>query len=249
MFLQQLYKYPNFRKFKYDFAGRVKGTAMENWFNHLNWTSMNGENRNITAEISDAMRWLELWHDGGLYLDLDTITLRQTDHLRNVAGIQHDIDSNYSGRIGINGAVLQFSKPHHELLKPILETYIHDWRGNSDQWGVKGPNLLTKILQKKFKCCQAYKPYKPEKCKSVDFEVLERKAFYPILWRQKRLLNRPPFLRELLSLTKDSYVVHLWNRDTKIHKVRFGNKSFYDIAASLHCPMVYKKAKEKSKNF
>ena len=129
MFLRQLYKYPNFKKLELNFAQRIRGTSMENWFNHRNWKIM--DDNNIT-DISDAIRWLELWHDGGLYLDLDTITLKQTDHLRNVAGIQNEY-SKIGG--GINGAVLQFSKPHHELLKPILDTYIHDRGGNTQEWG------------------------------------------------------------------------------------------------------------------
>ena len=204
---------------------------MENWFNHRNWKIM--DDNNIT-DISDAIRWLELWHDGGLYLDLDTITLKQTDHLRNVAGIQNEY-SKIGG--GINGAVLQFSKPHHELLKPILDTYIHDWRGNRQEWGVKGPKLLTATLKNIFKCCESTRP---EKCKFVDFEILGTNAFYPISFREKKLLVKPEDLKKALFLTNAPYTVHFWNKITKRYKIEIGGKSFYDVAASVISPWFIK---------
>ena len=77
---------------------------MESWWRSGKWkpAARKRKAEYPAVDLSEAMRWLELWREGGLYMDLDTVTLRPLHSLIDVAGIQ---DKGL-----VNCAILQISK-------------------------------------------------------------------------------------------------------------------------------------------
>ena len=238
--LQTLRKYDNFVTVPINPAHKVKGTPMEKWFQSGKWMpkSQNESYLNI-LDMGNAMRWLELFKNGGFYLDLDTIVLQKIDHLKNVVGIQDDEL--------INSAVLQFDKPHHFVTLAAIEDYIENWRGNAEAWGMKGPFLVTNIIKSKLNCVT--KPLKPGKCNKTELEILPQSAFYPVSYPSWKTLVTPGEYSGALSKIQDSYIVHFWNKLTGNTVVNIGDNSFYDIVANKNCPLLYNVAREKIKTF
>ena len=231
-FLQILRKYKNFRSIMINPLKRTQHTVLRRWFLSGAWKPPPGQPLEYAAaDLSDAFRWLELWIDGGLYLDLDTVTLKKIDDLKNVAGIQDDHT--------INVAVLQFQK-NHSIVKAALDEYTRNWQGNYKSWGNKGPRLLTNILENKYNCIN--KPFNSTVCETVDFHVLPESAFYAVPYGKWKYFMIPDKYYEVVSDVEDSYVVHFWNKLSIAKQVDMGDGSFYDVLASEHCPLTYQEA-------
>lgn len=76
--------------------------------------------RYLYSHITDAMRLLLLWRNGGIYCDFDIIALKPLDSVpwNSIA---------FEGPQKINGAVAKFTK-HHPFIARALDRFTHLWR-------------------------------------------------------------------------------------------------------------------------
>lgn len=78
----------------------------------------------------------------------------------------------------------------------------------------------------------------PERCRG--FKVFPAKAFYAIPFSDYHHFFDQNATRTTLSRTKNSMIVHVWNKRSFNEKIRKGEKkTAYEIIANKNCPLVY----------
>lgn len=81
-----------------------------------------------------------------------------------------------------------------------------------------------------------------EQCRG--FIAYPPSEFYAVPWRQWRKFFDPKQTNATLALTKDSLVIHVWNKKSVNEKVKVGSNVAYGIVAARHCPKVYQSCGE-----
>lgn len=139
------------------------------------------------AHQSDVVRMQVLLEHGGVYLDIDTITLKDLSPLR-----QHEFVMGRQGDWGLCNAVM-LSRPNSRFLTRWYDEYRY-FRGTGhgkpywDEHSVQLPLRLSQV---------------PEMSDAIT--VLGPKAFFWPLWNQSRILFSP-----VMPNMSESWLVHLW---------------------------------------
>lgn len=78
----------------------------------------------------------------------------------------------------------------------------------------------------------------PEKCQG--FTILPPNEFYAISWDKWEQYMNATYTHETLEKTKDSTVVHLWNKNSFALKIdKSGPQTAYGAIAERNCPKVF----------
>ncbi|MBA0724144.1 hypothetical protein Golax_020852 [Gossypium laxum] len=198
-----------------DFDSIFKHTYAETWFNRLKTGNINPGEVSLGQNLSNLLRLVLLYKYGGVYIDTDVIVLKSFNNLSNVIGAQSmNIETKTWSRL--NNAVLVFDK-HHPLLYKFIQEFALTFDGN--KWGHNGPYLVSRVVGR-----VTNRP-------GFNFTVLPPPAFYPVDWSRIRSLFRGPnnriqsdwLRRKLEQIRRQSYAVHLWNRQSKDVRVEEGS--------------------------
>ncbi|XP_017024672.1 lactosylceramide 4-alpha-galactosyltransferase [Drosophila kikkawai] len=190
----------------------------------------------LFSHISDFLRYLTLYRYGGLYLDMDVVVLRNME----------EVPPNYTGaesNTHLAAGVMSLAATGfgHE----IAESCLRDLQLNFDgkDWGNNGPGVITRVAQK---ICgtKDIQVMQEDHKRCLGFKVFGRGAFYAVPWKQWRDFFEPEKLPQTMALTKDSYVVHVWNKHSSTLKIKRGTKSAYAKYAEQNCPRAYKASGE-----
>ncbi|KAH8260813.1 hypothetical protein KR038_001167 [Drosophila bunnanda] len=190
----------------------------------------------LFSHISDFLRYLTLYRYGGLYLDMDVVVLRNME----------EVPPNYTGaesNTHLAAGVMSLAATGfgHE----IAESCLRDLQLNFDgkDWGNNGPGVITRVAQK---ICgtKNIEVMQEDHKRCLGFKVFGRGAFYAVPWKQWRDFFEPEKLSQTMALTKDSYVVHVWNKHSSTLKIKRGTKSAYAKYAEQNCPRAYKASGE-----
>ncbi|XP_058083356.1 uncharacterized protein LOC131231241 [Magnolia sinica] len=198
-----------------DFASIFKDTGAEVWFNKLKNGNVNPGEVPLGQNLSNLLRLAVLYKFGGIYIDTDIIVMKSFSSLRNVIGAQ-TIDVETGNWSRLNNAVMVFDKKHPLLYKFIKE-FTLTFDGN--KWGHNGPYLVSRVVSRL------------ERKPGFDFTVLRPTAFYPVVWSRIRSLFHGPRDKghskwakgKLAQIRKESFAIHLWNRQSRRLKVEEGS--------------------------
>ncbi|OWM91253.1 uncharacterized protein At4g19900 [Punica granatum] len=217
-----------------DFAYLFKNTHAQLWFNKLVKGTVDPGEVALGQNLSNLLRLSLLYKFGGVYIDTDVVILRSFVGLRNVIGAQtvHAGTGNWSR---LNNAVLVFDK-NHPLLFKFIEEFALTFNGN--KWGHNGPYLVSRVVAR-----VSGRP-------GFNFTVLPPSAFYPVDWSRVRNLFRGPrgqlhskwLLNKFRHISRESYAVHLWNRQSR--KIRIEEGSIVNRILSAHCVFCNKSISE-----
>uniref|UniRef100_A0A1E1X6T4 Putative secreted protein n=1 Tax=Amblyomma aureolatum TaxID=187763 RepID=A0A1E1X6T4_9ACAR len=218
-FLENLLYLPNFKFLNIELNAVVKDSVLVHWYVKDDWTRSPFR----INHLSDALRLLILWKYGGVYADMDVLTLRSFGKLRNVLAREHFPD--------VGNSVMVFERKHPFLLRCLEE---FSWTYKSHKWAHNGPRLLERVLA--WFCPRNLLGKVPlVECSGVT--VLPSTAFYPVSY----LEWQKTFVRNatvgVMRATTDSYALHLWNSYSRSAKVQRG--SAYDILRKALCPKTY----------
>lgn len=152
-----------------------------------------GKEKNLAA-FSDVFRFKLLSEKNGeWWFDIDCICLNNQLNFKKLKENKKLIvgweDENF-----VNGACLNFLDKDLGLYILKKQKIILDNK-NDLMWGEIGPRLLTSIINEN----------------KLYSEILEKKYFYPIHYTQTKQMNNPNYCNELVNLSQNSYVCHLWN--------------------------------------
>lgn len=208
-----------------DFNYIFKNTHAESWFNRLIQGNVNPGEISLGQNLSNLLRLSLLYKFGGIYIDADIIIMKSFSKFRNTIGAQN-IDVKTKKWSRLNNAVLIFDKKHPLLLK-FIEEFALTFDGN--KWGHNGPYLTSRVVSR------------VSGREGYNFSVVPPSAFYPVDWRGIKSLFRGPsdeihskwLVKKMVQIRKESYAVHLWNRQSGKLKVVKG--SIIDSIISSCC--------------
>ncbi len=149
-------------------------------------TMVNGRRIPWLQHRADLMRILILYSFGGIYLDLDVISLRTVEGL-----LDHRVVMAREGDKGLGSCVI-LARSGERFLEEWINEYLNRY-GEMDDWWV-GLSVRTPL---------ALSTRHPE------VVVLPQRAFMPLLYDDFRLFTE----RVLPAELRDSYTVHLWETE------------------------------------
>eukprot|EP00300_Choanocystis_sp_HF-7_P036368 c52216_g1_i1.p1 GENE.c52216_g1_i1~~c52216_g1_i1.p1 ORF type:complete len:375 (-),score=58.34 c52216_g1_i1:41-1165(-) len=189
---------------------RAEGTPLAPWTERLEkWRT----GPFYYAHLSDAMRLLVLYNEGGIYFDTDFVFISSLDNTRNAVGLESQ-DS-------ICNAVMAF-----DAKNPFLRDVLQQFNDKYDptNWAGNGPDLLTSVFLNSYRDSNLVK-------------VLERPAFYMIGWDevQHYFKKESPadLQRDLAILHTKGLGVHFWNSRT--HDLIPSQDSVIEALFSTNC--------------
>lgn len=104
----------------------------------------------MLAHISDAARLALLWKYGGVYSDLDTITIKSFQSLIGLSASSGSMSGGGVGYLYENGGasvgngVLVF-QPEHRFLKRVMDSFVDHY--DPYTWGANGPTTFLYMLK------------------------------------------------------------------------------------------------------
>ncbi|KAL8112994.1 uncharacterized protein LOC141707193 [Apium graveolens] len=198
-----------------DFSYLFEDTVAESWINRLRRGNVNTGEISLGQNLSNLLRLGLLYKFGGIYIDTDVVVLKSFKKLRNVIGAQSiDVETRNWSRL--NNAVMIFDKGH-PLLYKFIEEFALTFDGN--KWGHNGPYLVSRVVSR-----ITGRP-------GYNFTVLPPIAFYPVDWsRIGGFFQRPGYETDsiwldakLRHIYRQSYAMHLWNKQSRGLKVEEGS--------------------------
>ncbi|XP_034475290.1 lactosylceramide 4-alpha-galactosyltransferase-like [Drosophila innubila] len=218
------YKNVNFRQL--NIRRYAKDTPIEDWLEKRDLFRSNF----LTEHTSDLLRLLTLYRFGGIYMDLDVVVLRSLENVPlNYVGA-HD-------NITLGNAVISVEPRGigHKIAELFLRDYQQHYNGNV--YVSNGPSLISRVIPKYCNAKVKELLDNPQLC--VGFHVFNSSAFFPLEWPQWTHFILPKFLNDTLARTKDSYLIHLWNKASFRTLFKVGSNNVYGKYAELHCPKSY----------
>ncbi len=146
--------------------------------------------RKLWAYVSDYIRVVHLYENGGIYLDIDMEIIKNiNDFLKDDFFIGYEDEKNIS--VGIFGTIKK-----HEFLKKVMEFYEKDiWE--KPLWTI--PKIFTYILENDFGLKNSEnKNYISDK----GMRLYPREYFYPYHFSEEYTES---------CITENTYGIHWWN--------------------------------------
>ncbi|XP_064541177.1 lactosylceramide 4-alpha-galactosyltransferase-like isoform X2 [Drosophila montana] len=161
---------------------------------------------------ADLLRLISLYRFGGIYLDMDVVVLRSLENVPlNYVGA-HD-------NITLGNAVISLEPTGkgHEIAELFLRDYETNYNGKA--YVKNEPALVTRVVKN---LC------------GNDLVKLMQEG-----WPQWKHYTEPKYLEETMAITKDFYLIHLWNKASYKGLIKVGSSTALGIYAENHCPRVY----------
>lgn len=207
------------------------GTPLEDWYSKGVWRT----SRFQIGHLSDYIRILSLYKGGGLYLDMDILTLRafKGAMFRNCLVYENDAMDT------IGNSVLHLERGHRltsELIQLLSEEY------DPEAYVYHGPDAIAEIMNRICKLV-AGNP-KSNKCDNV--RLLSHHHFHPVPAMFSHMLfqsNGNLSDVETLFHIKESFGLHLWNSISLREPMNVDNPNqIVAIIARQHCPLTVSRA-------
>lgn len=161
---------------------------------HYKWFLPYYENYEYSVQRADAFRYFVMYHYGGIYADLDMLSLTSMDPIINKAGgVILGIEGMGKNNVEQVGNAIIFSSPKHpfwiHVFKGLIESF-HQIQGKGTIFETTGPRFLHNI----------YTMY------PTGVTICPSRLFYPLSYRT------PPekFEKFTRSQYPNSFTVHLW---------------------------------------
>jgi hypothetical protein len=207
-------------------SSRVEKAPIDKWMktqilpNMMKWSWY--------VDISDLVRLLVLYAQGGLYLDTDIIVVNPVTVLPNSFGFVRDG--------GPGSGVLKFDHPGNPFLADCINEYFKHFRSNTQAWGYVGPSLLKRVWKSKYRGCQIPNPPAPRIAAqatknngvlndplltisnntnpSCPFHILWQDVYYPNV--DNCFVNTPNTKQKQKHIQENTFIAHTYNQRTKV---------------------------------
>lgn len=230
--LQVLSQYPNLSVILLNEKNFFFGTLMEDWYRKKEWR----KSKFKSAHLSDYLRILSLYKGGGLYLDLDILTLKPYNGamFRNFLVYGSARMDHIS-----NGAMhLEFG---HWMSKEIMQVITKEY--DPESYIFHGPDAVGEVM-KNF--C-GLKAGNPDSNQCDDIQLLTDSYFYPIPSIISSVLFQEDgntTHEETIAYIKKGFGLHWWNSLSQLHKpIKMQSNQIITILAHEHCPITVSMAR------
>lgn len=211
----------------------------------------------MLAHISDAARLALLWKYGGVYSDLDTITIKSFQSLLDQTG---GVGYLYENSDSVGNGVLVF-QPAHRFVNKVMEEFTKKY--DPYVWGANGPTTFLNMLKSYCDVSNVrdllIRPSSSTSGKllgnitssltwnrrsSCDVTIFPEEYFYPFRYidDEYKGLFVPGKLIDAASKLVNTYSVHYYGFKSKDMKVstRQVPASFFAYLAACNCELTYR---------
>ncbi|KAI8616655.1 nucleotide-diphospho-sugar transferase [Chytriomyces sp. MP71] len=203
-----------------DFPRTFSDTPLEPW--HAQQTHL--QSKWVDQNLGNAFRLAVVYKRGGVYLDLDIISVNALS-ARGVLGrslAMQDKDA-------MNNAFLAFPSGD-AFVWVAMEEFVHGFNGNV--WGKNGPEVITRTYKKR--CKKDPQPF----CEGLSIAPVQR--FYPFGYKQKHVMFEDWRTQcdVMQRMANESVGMHWWNRRAKSVEV-MSNATVLAVVMKAHCPALF----------
>lgn len=190
-----------------------------------------GESTSPLVHRSDAVRVALLWKKGGIYLDLDCITLKSLEHLHNTVGTVNDFLPNW-----LENGVMAFHA-EHPFISYLMDSMFLNYQPNN--YVSLGPQALTDAMLNF--CNRDDLPTATAMDCMYDSTVTIQPphVFYPISSSHSEVFFKPEADPSDWADLQDSLLVHIYGSS---HGMPAPPNSLYAQLAKKYCPISYRMA-------
>lgn len=243
---KQIYQvHQNIHILKINITRLLHKTILHNWWYRSKYSQSDFK----VVHLSDALRIFLLFKLGGIYMDLDTITIRNLDPITDYVGI-----GVFENDTELGNGFLHFKK-HDPYLLFVLREFTNNYEPH--YWDFNGPRLLQRLL---LKYCDIEnikqlslnedlfinkkesiyeQRIEIEKHKSCNVSLYPYRLIYPIHWKQAEILFEHNSTLDK-SIFSKTYSLHFFGAITGQNVIEKDENSIYEHFAKQNCPLSYK---------
>lgn len=223
--LNVLSNYPNVAVILIKEMDYFRDTPLEDWYRKGQWR----QSPHKLEHFADYIRMLSSLKGGGLYMDLDFVTIRQLD-INNFLAVE-DAAANH-----LSNGIFHFDHGHR-LIREIVDQLAA--RYQPEEWNAHGPALIFSIMSR---IC-GLKTGQPLSNECQDVALMPYNFVYPIHWPDWRIYFQKAN-RNVMQWINGSYAVHVWNKMSHSEPLLINSDQVYATLASRHCPFTVARAAE-----
>ena len=233
---QVLHRYPNVRIIVIDDVELYfRDSPVEDWYLKGQWRGSPYK----TQHMADYIRLVSLYKQGGMFLDLDIVTIKSYDDANNLFRNFFLIESERKNLV--TNAVFHLNRGHQFMDAIFKVMKLQEYE--PDDYIFNGPRVVSKAWN------QFCNNKSSKKCPD-GVRLLSHRFFNPVPnWLCNQYFE--PATPLLLDKIKASYGFHLWNSVSKkftIDVTTDNSSQVYAILASEHCPITWTFRKQFSIN-
>ncbi|KAI8832124.1 nucleotide-diphospho-sugar transferase [Chytriomyces cf. hyalinus JEL632] len=198
-----------------DWFSAMAGTPLEPWFTSETFKKSAWVDQNL----GNAFRLGMLWKTGGVYMDMDIVSVNPVGCMGRAVGWQT--------KKLLNNGFLSMQK-RDPVLWRMMNEFVKRFRGY--KWGHNGPSAVTRAIRK---CPKSI-------CKNLNLVPPER--FYPFEYKDRHEdLQWTQHCDLMRSLADRSVGVHYWNKRLgKEYGELISSNSVIGVLMRAHCPVLFR---------
>ncbi|TPX70743.1 hypothetical protein CcCBS67573_g06448 [Chytriomyces confervae] len=212
-----------------DWDDLFRGTPLESWWRRGTWMQSRWPDQNL----GNAARLAILWKEGGVYLDMDIISLNP------VSGMGRSLAWQLRPNI-LNNAYFSLEKGD-EFAWRMMENFVSGFNGTI--WGRNGPRMVERTHVRYCRPNLALRLLNRLtgnlSQKMCDFNIAPSERLYPIAFNHKKSFLKPArgSCDLLKTMSERSIGIHWWNKGLKGTNVGVG--SVLETVMKNHCPAMF----------
>lgn len=223
--------YPNVKVVVLNEGFYFTGSGLEKWHSDAPWR----QSQFKMAHLSDYIRMLSMSKSGGLYMDMDMITLKQLPTTGSSSKFKNFLVYGNAAMDEISNTVFHLDKGHwlaDEVIHLIAKEY------DPQAYAYHGPDAISEVMHRQ---CGLLARHPQSNGCTDSIRLLPDATFYPIpsIISQIFFMDNGNQTDGHLALMANSFGVHLWNSVTIRHQRPLDVRSnqLAAILARRHCPV------------
>ena len=233
--LRVLQQYSNIQVIVIDDLGLYfRDSPLEQWYFKGDWHKSPFR----VEHMSDYIRIVSLYKEGGMFLDLDIVTMKPYDGylFRNFTLIESSLNDQ------ITNAVMHLDRDHR-LISEIIDLMAQEY--DPDEYTFHGPQVMSLALSRSCNMTFSHRSSCP------DVRMLPHSYFYPIgnaFWSQ--YFEQEEEAKIILEQFRSCHGFHAWNNLSKNRTIDVSDNStqVYAVLASENCPVTWNLRRQFSRN-
>ncbi len=202
------------------------GTQLEQWYRKGEWR----KSKYQMVHLSDYIRILTQFKGGGLYLDIDLVSLKSLsgEKFRNF------LVYSKNDRVEIANAAMHLERDHwmsHEIIKLIAQEY------DPQEYLYHGPEVVREVMNRICGLSDGV----PSSNQCSDVRILPSHLFYPIPYVFSNILFKDmgnETTKRILTKLQKSFGLHLTNSLSPLHEpLDMNSGQVFAIIARKTCPL------------